>query len=611
MNSLADHLWQSTLFALAAGLMTLALRNNRARVRHGVWLAASVKFLIPLSLLIALGNRMEWRKAPTPSNVSAVMIEVSQPFTAQPATIHAAPVRRNRTPEILLGIWACGFLGICCSWWVRWRRVRNAVRAGSAVELGIPVSVVCSPTFLEPGIFGVFRQVLLLPQGIFDRLTQAQLEAVIEHELCHVRHRDNLAAALHMVIEMLFWFHPLVWWIGKRMIAEREKGCDEEVVMLGGRPRVYAEAILSVCKLYVESPLACVAGVTGSDLKKRIEAIMTNRAVFRLNFAKKASLTAAGFVVLALPVAIGTMNVPAIQAQSPPAPISASFIRTPVPQSAPNRPVAPKAVVAEPRATLPAEPSPVFEVVSIRPSDPNARVVRSTGGPGTEDPGIYTYENGSLEALVAAAYEIPTYRIKGPYWMPTVKFVVSARVPPGTTKAQFQLMMHNMLAERFQMSVHREKKDMQMYDLVVAKGGPKLKMSAEEAPAKEGESGSNSGGDGFKMGKDGYPALGHGWTMAMGYGRAHLINRRQTLRWFAEMVSNQVHAPVDDATGIAGIYDFELEWAYGEGTAAPDAEPAPTLFEAVQSQLGLRLEPKKGPVDIVVVDYAERSPTGN
>src|ERR1700733_15761787 len=102
MNLLADHLWQSTLFAVFAGMLTLALRKNRARVRDGIWLAASVKFLIPLSLLIALGSHLEWRRAVAPSNVSVVIIEVSRPFTVQgEASIAKAPVARNPLPGIL------------------------------------------------------------------------------------------------------------------------------------------------------------------------------------------------------------------------------------------------------------------------------------------------------------------------------------------------------------------------------------------------------------------------------------------------------------------------------------------------------------------------------
>src|SRR5438445_13697921 len=144
-----------------------------------------------------------------------------------------------------------------------------------------------SPTLLEPGVFGVFRPVLLLPEGIFDRLTPAQLKAVIAHELCHVRHRDNLIAAIQMFVEAAFWFHPMVWWIGRRMVEERERACDEEVLRLGSDPEVYAAGILNVCRFYVESRLACASGVTGADLKKRIEAIMTKRIVIGMSAARK------------------------------------------------------------------------------------------------------------------------------------------------------------------------------------------------------------------------------------------------------------------------------------------------------------------------------------
>src|SRR5262249_22143674 len=143
-------------------------------------------------------------------------------------------------PALLWTIWACGLLGISGSWWVRWRRIRAAVRAGSPVQLDLPIRAVFSPTLLEPGVFGVFRPVILLPEGILDRLTAAQLKGVIAHELCHVDHRDNLIAAVHMFVETVFWFHPLLWWIGKRMIEERERACDEEVLRLGGEPRAYA-----------------------------------------------------------------------------------------------------------------------------------------------------------------------------------------------------------------------------------------------------------------------------------------------------------------------------------------------------------------------------------
>jgi beta-lactamase regulating signal transducer with metallopeptidase domain len=119
---------------------------------------------------------------------------------------------------------------------------------------------------------------LLLPKGISAQLSAEEFQAIISHELCHVRRRDNLTAVAHMAVEAVFWFHPLVWWLGARIMEERERACDEEVLKTGTEPRIYAEGILKICQFYIESPLRCVAGVTGGVLTKRIEAIMSNRA---------------------------------------------------------------------------------------------------------------------------------------------------------------------------------------------------------------------------------------------------------------------------------------------------------------------------------------------
>src|SRR5207244_3616957 len=159
-------------------------------------------------------------------------------------------------------------------------------------------------------VYGIHRPVLLLPHGITVTLTPAQFGAILNHELCHVRRRDNLATTIHMAVETVFWFHPLVWWLGARLMEERERACDEEVLRLGSGPQEYAEGILKICELYLESPLQCVAGVSGGNLKKRIEAIMKNRSVLRLNIAKKAALAGAGIAVIAAPIVVGIMNAP-------------------------------------------------------------------------------------------------------------------------------------------------------------------------------------------------------------------------------------------------------------------------------------------------------------
>ncbi len=327
IGELIAHLWQSTLFASMAALLTLAFRKNRANVRFWLWLSASLKFFVPFALLISFGSRLDWAPAeqriiaqrmPAPE-ISFAVERIAEPF---PEPLQFAPAAHgsvNWTPFALLGLWACGFSAIAIIRLRSWRRVRSAVGASAPLRIPAAVEIRSSASVLEPSVVGFLRPVLLLPDGIMERLTPSQLETVLAHELCHVRRRDNLFAAIHMAVEALFWFHPLVWWIGARLVEERERACDECVLTAGSEPRIYADAILNVCKLYMESPLVCVSGVTGANLKRRIEVIMRNRTGQSLNRAKRLLLAASGIAALAGPVAIGIVigagNAPAIQAQ--------------------------------------------------------------------------------------------------------------------------------------------------------------------------------------------------------------------------------------------------------------------------------------------------------
>src|SRR5205807_3798167 len=165
-------------------------------------------------------------------------------------------------------------------------------------------------------IFGINRAVLVWPEGISSRLQGQQLDSILAHEVWHVRRRDNLAAAIHMVVEAIFWFHPLVWWLGARLVEERERACDEKVLESGSDRQVYAESILKICEFCVGSPLACVTGVTGADLKKRMAYIMTRNLSRELDFSRKLLLSASGLLALAAPIAVGLLHVTQTRAQS-------------------------------------------------------------------------------------------------------------------------------------------------------------------------------------------------------------------------------------------------------------------------------------------------------
>src|SRR6185312_15394318 len=186
-----------------------------------------------------------------------------------------------------------------------WLRIREALRAATPVDLPIPIPVVVAPHATEPGVVGFLRPVLVLPPQLLDHLNAQQLTAVLAHEMCHVRRRDNLFAAIHMLVEAIFWFNPLVWWIGSRLVEERERACDEEVLRTGCEPADYVGGILQVCRLYKESPLPCVSGVSGADVKKRLRAILTGTIAREWTAKQKIALATAGLTVFAVPVMIG------------------------------------------------------------------------------------------------------------------------------------------------------------------------------------------------------------------------------------------------------------------------------------------------------------------
>jgi bla regulator protein blaR1 len=317
------HLWQSTIFVVVIWLLTLALRSNAAQTRYRLWMMASAKFLIPFSLLVAAGQSLHLDSGSTvsPHTFSSAVESIGQPlFATTPFAANAAatvsyppaapaPVYH---PVSVLGllavIWAAGAIFPLARWMRSWWRIHKALRSSSPLELSFAVPVRVVPGRIEPGVFGVFRPVLLLPGGLSDHLSPSQLEAILAHESCHVRRRDNLSAALHMVVEVLFWFHPAVWWIEARLVEERERACDETVLASRGEPLSYAEGILKVCEFYVQAPMSCMSGVAGSDLKKRLVRVMSQHRGRPLGSGMKVLLATAALAAVGLPLSFGIVR---------------------------------------------------------------------------------------------------------------------------------------------------------------------------------------------------------------------------------------------------------------------------------------------------------------
>lgn len=246
--------------------------------------------------------------------------------------------------------------------------------------------------------------------------------------------------------------------------------------------------------------------------------------------------------------------------------------------------------------------TPAFEAASVKTAIPlgplGMRFIRS-GGPGTPDPGTYRCRNCSLFQIVLEAYgiELPA-KFSGPEWLQSVRFDISAKLPEGATRESFQSMLQNLLAERFKLAIHREKKEMRVYELAVARNGPKFQEAVPKDAPQDDQPAQK-----LKTDSEGYPVLAPGMTMAVVPGHARLRSENRPMEWLAGMLSNQMGSPVVDATELRGKYDFVLSWALDDA--------GPTLLSALQSQLGLKLEEKKAPVEMLVVDRIEKVPTEN
>jgi bla regulator protein blaR1 len=301
VSALADHLWQSTWFVFAAWLLALFVRNDAARVRYWIWCAASLKFIVPFSLLTWLGSQCTFQVDDERALLPLVQ-QVAAPLTSPTVSISTSA---SATQTALIAVWMLGSTALLTRWIAHWLRARSLVRNSSAVDHHAPIPVHASTSVLEPCVVGVRDPVLLIPADLLSRLTPIELDAVIAHELAHVRRRDNLAAGIHAAIAAVFWFHPLIWWIGAKLIKLREHACDESALQEGIEPATYARAILNVCDHSVRSRLACIASATGGDLNARIRSVMTVRRTSNLHAVRRAMLLVAVLGCVALPVTAG------------------------------------------------------------------------------------------------------------------------------------------------------------------------------------------------------------------------------------------------------------------------------------------------------------------
>lgn len=229
--------------------------------------------------------------------------------------------------------------------------------------------------------------------------------------------------------------------------------------------------------------------------------------------------------------------------------------------------------------------SPAFDVASIRPADPGHTMSINRSG------NRISFSNYSLEMLIEWAYDIRSDRLLGkPKGLDSVRYDIEAATPQQPLPPHgLYLMMRTLLAQRFKLAVHTETRELTHYEMVVDKGGAKIHPEPLAGPA---------GQNPFSM-----------------TARGHLTGTKVSAAMLATVLTDQAGRFVEDHTGLNGVFDFKLDWTPDATAPSDDPDPssrsAPSLFTALREQLGFRLDARKGPVEVVVIDHVENTPTAN
>lgn len=568
---LLNHLWQSTLVAGFAWLLcSTLLRANSPGVRFGVWLAASLKFLIPFAALVDLGSWLGARPLLTPAQSQQVFDLVRSGGSG----LATAPFHASRAPQASVGwehalllaaavVWALGAAMVLFGWLKSWLTIRNA--ACRAVFFrgfeGVPVlkSASMRDQRIEPGVFGLWRQSILIPEGMETSLTAAQLQAVLSHEWNHVKRRDNLTAALHMLVEAVFWFYPVVWMLGRRLVEERELACDQ-AVLEQAQAEDYAEGILNVCKLYNNASLKYVAGITGANLRARVELILRNQRPRELGNGRLCALAVALVTAVSGPALVGFLTAPAAIAQQ-----GNSFVGL--------------ATSAEKK----------FEVATVKLNESGGDGYR-LGPPGN---GRITIENLALRGIIVQSFRTQRNMVFGiPNWAETAKYDIVAKGPdPKATNPEVWEMMRSLLIERFHLKYHVENREMPVFALTVGPRGHKLTLGESGRCAEEIKAGKNCGD-----------------ILVPPYGTA-MYN--MPIGALITGIGVRAGRPIIDKTGLTGRYDDNITWL-PDGVKLEDLDLTNippqyrpqdvSVSQALEEQAGLKLVPERAEMPVVVID---------
>lgn len=437
---------------------------------------------------------------------------------------------------------------------------------------------------------GGFRSAFVLLPASWKTWDEWKLRAVLSHEFTHIRRGDPLIQVAAAINTAIYWLNPLSWFVEGMLSSLAEKASDEAAVLQNGDPTRYAQVLLQFARSAQKRGRMQLTSVAMAKrrIHSRIETILNLRS------PQNGVVTKAGWIttaIVALPVvyAASVLQV-------------ASAVEGGRTQQSPSERLR-------------------FEAATIKPTDPAGRGFIGGGCHGTDSPpssGFFPIEpvalgrcrfgNMTLKMLIQQAYglrgdsgyppapDADDMVIGGPGWVTSDRYDIEAKAESPTTVENMMLMVRTLLEDRFKLNFHPGSKDLSGFALLVAKNGPKL-TPATGNEEKSGISGAFRG--------------------------ARMVGRNAPIKSLARVLSGQLGKQVADETGLSGTYNFTLTFApvEGQGFSAmiarlpPEVQAqipgrtdpnGPSIFTAVQEQLGLRLEARKVPSETIVIDAARR-----
>jgi uncharacterized protein (TIGR03435 family) len=580
-STLLHFLWQGMAIAAVYAAARRSARDARPQVRYLLASTALALMAAAPVLTWAWLSPPAWEPAAGP--LTAAVSSGRSTALGDVATTWLGGVYRTVPAPFLSWVVAVWLAGASAFWlrllggWIVAGRLRSKLvrpaagewqqaldRLKTRVRVSRPVRLLVSSLVQAPAVVGWLRPVVLVPVGVLAGLPAGQVEALLLHELAHIRRDDYLVNALQSVLETLLFYHPAVWWVSGHMRTERELCCDDAAVSASGDVLTYARALAEMESARLVRVPAVMAASGGS---------LAHRIARLLGEPRPAPRTLAGpaMVVTAMLAAVTTL-----------------------------------AVFGQPGAR------PKFEVASVKPSEGRGfQIVRPLPGRLTAD--------ASVKLLMQNAYTLQAYQIAGgPAWIHSDHYQIEAKTDGKATHAQMFVMLQSLLEDRFRLQTHRETRTLPVYALTPARSGLRLPAPKDGSCVPPPPDGDPEWGGG-RM-----PPPGQGQNLtpcgSVGIGLessgARMRGGKIAMPELIRVLSMVLGRTVVDKTGFSGLFDVQLDFLPDETTAAlrpppPNAAAAlefktPSIVTALQEQLGLKLESTKGPVEVMVIDHIER-----